>query len=196
MKRRQFVHSTLTAGLVATSLGRVVAETPTLAKTPWDYEGPYYPKGPRHRANDLIRAKPRDQVLQFRGRVVNTAGQSVPNALIDLWQTDRLGRYKHPGDQSPGPRWDDFLYWGESTTNEDGHFEFRTYVPGAYGGRPAHIHYKVWANQQLLLTSQVYFAELGGTKGKSRFPQDGERQTTHLTEMKDGTLETDFQVVV
>ncbi|MGI9289556.1 MAG: hypothetical protein ACR2P1_29595 [Pseudomonadales bacterium] len=196
MKRRRFVQSTLAAGLITSPVGKVLAEQKTLVKTPQDFEGPYYPRGSRHKTNDLIRAKPRSKVLYFRGNVANIRGEPSPGALVDIWQTDRLGRYNHPRDSSPGARWDDFLYWGEATTDQKGDFQFRTYVPGAYAPRPAHIHYKVWSNRQLLLTSQIYFAELGGTKGQSKLPRFGDLQTARLVEIGDGALETNFQVVV
>lgn len=196
MKRRQFVQSTVATGLVASPLGRLLGAEKTLRRTPRDYEGPYYPVGSRNRTNDLIVAAPRQEVLHLHGRVVDVQGNPLSDAVVDLWQTDPLGRYKHPRDRSAGERWPDFLYWGETTTDSGGEFRFRTYVPGAYAPRPAHIHYKVWQNRTELLTSQIYFAELGGAKGASRMPEQSELQTVRLQPTADSAVNASLQIVV
>jgi protocatechuate 3,4-dioxygenase beta subunit len=164
-------------------------------RTPGDYEGPYYPLGPRNRTNDLVIGEPRDKVHSFRGAVVDVNGEPYVGALVDIWHTDPLGRYKHPRDTTRGERWGDFLYWGESRTDDNGEFAFRTYVPGAYGRRPAHIHYKIWRNKQRLLTSQVYFSETGGARGASRSPSKADLQTVSLDADGDG-VKSYFQVVI
>ena len=178
MRRRDFVRTSMMAGLAALPLSRALA-TP-LPRTPRDYEGPYYPVDGRNRSNDLVVGTPREQLLHFRGRVVDTDGSPIAHGLVDIWQADPLGRYKHPRDSSAGERWDEFLYWGEATTTVDGEFEFRTYLPGDYGRRPAHIHYKIWHNRQRLLTSQMYFEQTGGTRGASRFASGSDLQTVSL----------------
>lgn len=195
MKRRRFLITTAAAGLAASPLGGALAADGRLRPTPRDFEGPYYPAGPRHRTSDLITGRPRDTVLDFRGRVVDVDGEPLGDVLIDIWHADPLGRYNHPRDSSPGERWSDFLYWAESPTDAQGRFRFRTYVPGAYGNRPAHIHYKVWRDRRRLLTSQMYFRELGGTRGASRSPSRSEQQTVALETSSDG-LRCFLQVVI
>ena len=195
MKRRTFFQSTVAASLMANPLGQVLAKGETLPKTPRDYEGPYYPVGPRNKTNDLIIGDPRDKVLRFHGTVVDIHGQPFKGALVDIWHTDPLGRYKHPKDQSDGERWQDFLYWGETLTSGSGAFEFRTYVPGHYGRRPPHIHYKVWHERKRILTSQVYFKELGGTQGASLSPTERDLQTVTLDPNEDG-LTSYMRVVI
>ncbi len=195
MHRRIFIKRTLAAGIAAVPAARLLASTEMLPKTPPDFEGPFYPVGPRNRVSDLILGEPRDEVLEFSGVVVNVHGDPLPGALVGIWQTDRLGRYQHPRDTSPGERWDDFLYWGESVTRNNGAFEFRTYVPAGYGRRPPHIHYKVWRERQHLLTSQVYFREFGGARGASRFPDRSALQTVAL-EHTNGGVAAMFRIVV
>ncbi len=195
MHRRRFVQRALAAGIATSPIGRLLANVEALPKTPSDFEGPFYPVGPRNRASDLILGEPRDEVLRFRGIVVDVHGEPLAGALVGIWQTDRLGRYLHPRDSSPGERWDDFLYWGESITRSNGAFEFRTYVPAGYGRRPPHIHYKIWHQRKHLLTSQVYFREFGGTRGASRFPDKSALQTVGLEPFDAGVV-ADFRVVV
>lgn len=195
MKRREFVRSSMMASLAAMPFARALAAGESLPPTPRDYEGPYYPVGDRNRTNDLIGGEARQQVLHFRGRVVDIGGRPLARALVDIWQADPLGRYKHPRDRTPGERWDEFLYWGESFTSVDGTFEFRTYVPGDYGNRPAHIHYKIWKDRRRLLTSQLYFEQTGGARGASRNPASADLQTASL-EAEGDALSCFLQVVV
>ena len=196
MNRRLFVRALAAAGVLANPWITARADGDDLARTPRDYEGPYYPVGGRNRTSDLIIGEPRDQVLNFTGQVVDTSGNPVANALFDCWQADPLGRYKHPRDRSAGARWDEFLYWGEATTDADGRFAVRTYVPGDYGNRPAHIHYKIWSKKKTVLTSQVYFAELGGPRGAARSSDAVNRQTVSLRDASDGTATASLQIVV
>lgn len=195
MRRRRFLQSTAAIGLAATPLGHALGADGTLKRTPRDYEGPYYPVGPRNNTNDLIIGEPRDKVLALRGQVVDIHGKPFKGVLVDIWHTDPLGRYKHPRDSSSGERWDDFLYWGEALADDSGIFEFRTYVPGAYARRPAHIHYKVWHDRKRLLTSQIYFKDLGGARDASRTPSLSDLQTVTLEPHADG-LKSFLQVVI
>ena len=194
MKRRRFVKSTVAAGLLSTPLATLGAEE-ALPKTPRDAEGPFYPVGPRNKTSNLILGEPRHDVHFFRGDVINTYGDPLQGVLVDIWHTDMLGRYKHPRDSSPGDRWDDFLYWGESFTDDDGAFEFRTYVPAAYGRRPAHIHYKIWQNRRRILTSQVYFRNHEDAHNASRLQRKPESQIVNL-EPIDGGVSSHIQIIV
>ena len=195
MKRRQLLKSAVYVGLASTAAGRALGSQTPLPRTPRDYEGPYYPVGDRNRTNALVVGDPRDRVLFFRGRVIDVHGEPIVGGVVDIWQADTKGRYKHPRDNSPGERWEEFLYWGESPTGTNGEFEFRTYLPGAYNRRPAHIHYKVWHQRRRLLTSQVYFNETGGTRGASRNSSKADLQTVSL--VPDGEdLSCTLQIVV
>jgi len=136
-----------------------------LVKTPADYEGPFYPVTRQQDIdNDLVHVKGRTgtakgTLLNLSGQVVNTRGEAQQNLIIEIWQTDPQGRYKHPGDTKPGERDPNFQYWGAARTGPDGSFFFKTIVPGAYEPRPAHIHYKVLKEGKVLLTSQIYFLQ-------------------------------------
>ena len=85
---------------------------------------------------------------------------------------------------------------GEATTDADARFRFRTYVPGRYAARPAqHIHYKVRQGERELLTSQMYFAELGGARGLSRSAK-AELQTVNLERIEDGSAAAAIEIVI
>ena len=90
-------------------------------------------------------------------------GSAIPNAKIQLWQTDINGVYKHPNPAAGGSTLSDFQYFGTDTTDADGKFDFLTYRPGSYESRPqAHFHFSVWADEddtEELLVTQFYFKD-------------------------------------
>ena len=173
-----------------------------LLKTPADYEGPFYPVTSQDDIDsDLIHVKgmtgvARGDVMNLSGRIVNTSGEPQGGLIIEIWQTDPHGRYKHPDDSTPGERDPNFQYWGAAVTGSDGSYSFKTIVPGAYYPRPAHIHYKVLRDNKLILTSQIYFTK----------PAEGERppsltgqmrlQTVTLKPAANGEFEAFFQIVI
>jgi len=173
-----------------------------LVKTPADYEGPFYPVTQQHDIdNDLVHVKgqtgvARGDVLNLSGIVVNTKGEAQGNITIEIWQTDPQGRYKHPGDSTPGERDPNFQYWGAATTDSSGNFFFRTIVPGAYEPRPAHIHYKVLQAGKVILTSQIYFRD--DTKASDRFSMSSQvdQQTVDLKPADNGEFTAFFRIVI
>jgi protocatechuate 3,4-dioxygenase beta subunit len=196
MNRRLFFRALAAAGVFANIWTTARAEGRVLVRTPRDYEGPYYPVGSRNKTNDLVVGDVHNTVLNFSGQVVNARGEPLVNTLFDFWQADPLGHYNHPNDRSAGERWDDFLYWGETLTDAQGKFEFRTYVPGDYGSRPPHIHFKLWSEDKVLLTSQVYFAKLGGARGASLSRDADQRQTVNLHDGSDNSVKASLRIVV
>lgn len=64
--------------------------------------------------------------LLFQGALLNQQGNTIPNAKIQLWQTDFNGNYLHP-DNSGSSTMSDFQYFGTDTTDADGKFDFLTY---------------------------------------------------------------------
>ena len=194
MNRRKLVQSAATVGLLS---GLPVAAGTPLPKTPVDFTGPFYPKGPRNRKSDLIVGEPRAEVLHLSGRVLAPDERPLTGVLVDIWQADPNGRYKHPRDRGQDSLMEEFLYWGEASTDADARFRFRTYVPGRYSARPAqHIHYKVWQDRKELLTSQLYFADLGGARGLARSESAAALQTVSLDRIDDNNVAADLQIVI
>jgi protocatechuate 3,4-dioxygenase beta subunit len=77
--------------------------------------------------------------------------------VIEIWQTDANGIYRHPGDPKTTDRDPHFQFYGESSTELDGRWSFRTIDPGYYEPRPRHIHVKVRIDGDEVLTTQIYF---------------------------------------
>lgn len=180
MRRRLFLRSA--AGTIGALAWPAFAAP--YARTPRDYEGPYYPVEPRTMNNILVsadaaRERFAGQHLLFEGEVVTPDGEPQRGITVDIWQADPDGRYKHPRDRSPGERYAEFDYFGMTQTDANGAFAFFTLLPGRYGWRPSHIHFKVWRDKKPLLTSQLYFQQRGGTEGKS-MNAAGSMQTVSL----------------
>jgi protocatechuate 3,4-dioxygenase, beta subunit len=119
--------------------------------------------------NDLIKnyAKTGDPVgerIIVHGRVLDENGRGVPKTLVEIWQANASGRYRHKKDTYLGALDPNFGGCGRTLTDDQGYY-FRTIKPGAYpwrnwvnNWRPAHIHVSVFgtAFAQRLIT-QMYF---------------------------------------
>jgi protocatechuate 3,4-dioxygenase, beta subunit len=118
--------------------------------------------------NDLTRqhrGEPLGQRIIVTGRVLEEDGRPVPNALIEIWQANAAGRYRHDVDRHPAPLDPNFSGAGRTLTGGDGRYEFVTVKPGAYpwknhpnAWRPAHIHFSVFGRTfSSRLVTQMYF---------------------------------------
>lgn len=121
--------------------------------------------------NDLILnyANPGESAIGPRiivhGRVLDEMGRGVPGALIEFWQANAGGRYRHKKESYQAALDPNFGGCGRTITGEDGSYEFRTIQPGPYpwpngmnDWRPAHIHFSLFGHgfAQRLIT-QMYF---------------------------------------
>lgn len=120
--------------------------------------------------NDLIRnyAKTGDPIgerIILHGRVLDENARPVPHTLVEIWQANAGGRYRHKKDSYLAPIDPNFGGCGRTLTDATGRYVFRTVKPGAYpwrnwvnNWRPAHIHISVFgtAFAQRLIT-QMYF---------------------------------------
>jgi protocatechuate 3,4-dioxygenase beta subunit len=101
----------------------------------------------------------------LQGRVIDEAGRPVPNTLVEIWQANAGGRYRHAKEGYLAPLDPNFGGCGRTITDADGAYAFRTIRPGPYpwpngpdDWRPAHIHFSVFGHafaQRLI--SQIYF---------------------------------------
>jgi protocatechuate 3,4-dioxygenase beta subunit len=99
------------------------------------------------------------------GRVSDTAGRPVRNALIEVWQANAAGRYRHDKDNHHAPLDPNFGGCGRTFTDDDGRYRFTSIRPGAYpwknhpnAWRPAHIHFSLFGPAFVTrLVTQMYF---------------------------------------
>jgi protocatechuate 3,4-dioxygenase, beta subunit len=109
--------------------------------------------------------EPIGQRIIVHGRVIDESGKGVPNTLVEAWQANAGGRYRHKKDTYLAPIDPNFGGCGRCLTDEDGYYFFRTIKPGPYpwrnyvnSWRPAHIHLSIFGPSfsQRLIT-QMYF---------------------------------------
>jgi protocatechuate 3,4-dioxygenase, alpha subunit len=112
--------------------------------TPSQTVGPYFSLGLLARAaNELVPGG-----IRITGRVLDGAGEPVPDALVEIWQADEDGRYRL-----------DFG-WGRSGCDEDGRYSFVTCKPGAVEGQAPHLTMMVFARGLLKpVLTRMYFPD-------------------------------------
>jgi protocatechuate 3,4-dioxygenase, beta subunit len=103
--------------------------------------------------------------IVMHGRVLDERGRGVPHTLVEIWQANAGGRYRHKKDGYLAPLDPNFGGAGRTLTDADGRYQFLTIRPGAYpwpnrgnDWRPMHIHISVFGHsfgQRLI--SQMYF---------------------------------------
>ena len=120
--------------------------------------------------NDLTAGhagEPVGQRIVVFGRLLDGDGRPVPHSLIEIWQANAGGRYRHAADRWPAPLDPNFAGVGRALTDAHGRYEFTTIKPGAYpwrnhdnAWRPAHIHFSLFGRSftQRLVT-QMYFPD-------------------------------------
>ena len=89
------------------------------------------------------------------GRVLDERGKGVPGVLLEVWQANAGGRYRHKRDGYLAALDPNFGGCGRTITAEDGPYPWPN---GPNDWRPAHIHFSVFGHgfaQRLI--SQFYF---------------------------------------
>ena len=107
------------------------------------------------------------QRIFVSGRVLDEDGRAIPNTLIEIWQCNAAGRYRHEIDQHPAPLDPNFVGRGRVITGEEGEYKFTTIKPGAYpwgnhynAWRPAHIHFSLFGPALVTrVITQMYFPD-------------------------------------
>lgn len=103
--------------------------------------------------------------ILVHGRVMDEFARPVPNALLEIWQANAGGRYRHVRDTYFAALDPNFGGCGRTLTDDQGHYQFLTIRPGAYpwpnrgnDWRPMHVHISVFGHSfgQRLIT-QMYF---------------------------------------
>lgn len=144
----------------------------SMPSTPTEETGPVF-------TQDLLGANDNNLIVNFsptgepaigerivvHGRVLDQMGRPQPGLLIEVWQANAGGRYRHKNDSYLAPLDPNFGGCGRMITDESGAYEFLTVRPGAYpwpngvnDWRPMHIHFSVFGRSwgQRLIT-QMYF---------------------------------------
>lgn len=178
ISRRSLV-TRLASGLFL-SLGGIAVSNSAFAddlmRTPSQTEGPFYPDHmPLDTDNDLLIVNDAitpavGTITHLSGKVVNTHGEPIRNAVVEIWQVDNKGNYFHShgaNPQSGGQRDANFQGFGRFLTGSTGEYYFRTIKPVPYPGRTPHIHFAVKMKGHDKYTTQCYI------KGEPRNATDG-----------------------
>ena len=117
---------------------------------------------------DLTRqhdGEPIGERIILHGRVLDGDGRPVRNSLVEIWQANAAGRYKHVVDGHPAPLDPNFTGAGRCLTDDEGGYRFITIKPGAYpwpnhpnAWRAQHVHFSLFGPAfATRLVTQMYF---------------------------------------
>jgi len=154
----------------ARAQGPALRATPSCGTEPTrpQTEGPYFKPASPQRAS-LLEPGMAGTRIAVVGRVVTIDCRPAPRALIDVWHADARGEYDNAG----------FTLRGHQFTDENGQYRLETVMPGVYPGRTRHIHVKVQAPRQPVLTTQLYFP------GEAQNRRDGLFDSALLVAMRE-----------
>ncbi len=131
--------------------------------------GPVYGESAvRPTDSDLTRqhaGEPLGERIIVAGRVLDGDGRPIRGQLIEIWQANAAGRYRHSTDAHSAPLDPNFSGGGRCLTGDDGSYRFVTVKPGAYpwpnhpnAWRPNHIHFSLFGRAFTeRLVTQMYF---------------------------------------
>ena len=140
-----------------------------LAHTLSERTGPVFGQEVVHSSDHDLTAQhagaPLGERIVVSGRVLDEGGRPVQGALIEVWQANAAGRYKHKMDQHNAPLDPNFSGCGRTLTDAEGRYKFLSIKPGAYpwgnhanARRPAHLHFSIFGAGLLSrLVTQMYF---------------------------------------
>jgi protocatechuate 3,4-dioxygenase beta subunit len=100
--------------------------------------------------------------LIVTGYVLNADCKPIAGAWLDVWQANDKGEYDNTG----------YTLRGHQFTDASGRYYLETIIPGLYPGRTEHIHVKVQAPNQPILTTQLYFPDVPGNDRDGIFSPD------------------------
>jgi protocatechuate 3,4-dioxygenase beta subunit len=134
-----------------------------LMRTPTQEEGPFYPdKMPLDTDNDLLIINDSitpavGDVTHLSGRILDSHGDPIRNAVVEIWQVDNNASYLHTKSDNYARRDTNFQGFGRFLTGSTGEYYFRTIKPVQYPGRLApHIHFAIKVKGKERFTTQMY----------------------------------------
>ena len=137
-----------------------------LTQTPSQTVGPFFAYGLIFGGdNVLVDERTSGERLYIEGRVIDGDGQPVPDALVEIWQADAQGIYKHPADPQHERVDSHFRGFGRAETADEGRFWFKTIRPGRVAWddeqlQAPHVNVRVFARGMLIhAVTRLYFAD-------------------------------------
>ena len=136
-----------------------------LAPTPSQTVGPYYSFGLEWEDGPLAVPEGTEGAIRIEGRLLDGAGDPVPDGLIETWQADPEGRFAHPDDPRGAIGWEAFRGFARCPTDLEGNWSVLTLKPGAIPGpggvlQAPHLAVSVFARGLLArLVTRIYFGD-------------------------------------
>jgi protocatechuate 3,4-dioxygenase alpha subunit len=173
-------------------------------QTPSQTVGPFFGFAlPREGGAELV-APDAPGALRIEGRVLDGEGDPVDDALVEIWQANRAGRYAHPDDPRDDlPLEEGFTGFGRCATDAEGRFAFVTVKPGAVPGadgapQAPHIDVSVFARGLLnRLVTRIYFPdepEANASDPTLTAIEDPAVRATLVAAAQDGVLRHDIRL--
>jgi protocatechuate 3,4-dioxygenase alpha subunit len=168
----------------------------SLPVAPYCTIGPFFPGEFVTGCEDLTRfqgQQARGQHILLTGRVFEEGDRPILNAIVEIWQPDSNGVFRHPLD----PRFDEadpgFFGWGRARTDIEGRYSFRTVMPGVNASerepRCPHLNLMILAiGLTRRLVTTVFFVESadGGRDPVLRSVRDPEARARMLARRETG----------
>ena len=171
--------------------------------TPSQTVGPFFHIGLPDISPELVSPDDPD-AIRIVGTIFDGEGEPVVDAMIEIWQANRAGRYAHPEDtREELPLEDGFEGFGRSGTDSEGGFEFTTVKPGVVpglGGVPQapHIDVSIFARGVLKrIATRIYFpdeADANAADPVLSSIEDPEERATLVAVEDDGALRFDIRL--
>jgi protocatechuate 3,4-dioxygenase alpha subunit len=134
--------------------------------------GPYFSIGlTRLKKSNLVGPGVSGERVTIAGRVLDSDSKPVPDAMLEIWQANSQGKYRHPEDEQDKPLEPDFQGYGRILSDEDGKFSFATIKPGQVLGpdgklQAPHIAVSVFTRGLLRrLVTRIYFPDEAANAG-------------------------------
>ena len=113
---------------------------PRLLTSPYCTIGPFFPGTFVTGCEDMTSFRgiaARGQQILLKGRVFEEGARPIQNAVLEIWQPDANGIFRHPADPRFAEADPGFFGWGRVRTDANGEYCFRTILPGAsFSGQP------------------------------------------------------------
>jgi len=174
--------------------------TPEL--TPSQTIGPFYHFALPFPGGERLVDPDDPDVVHIAGTVYDGAGEPVADAMVEIWQANRSGRYAHPeDDRDELPLEEGFTGFGRCPTDAEGRYEFVTVKPGAVpgpDGRPQapHIDVLLFARGLLRqLVTRIYFPDEEAANAADPLIasiEDPDLRSTLIARHIDGALQFDI----
>jgi protocatechuate 3,4-dioxygenase alpha subunit len=131
--------------------------------SPYCTIGPFFPRQFVEDCNDLTQFEGRvasGQHIVLTGRVVEEGNIPAGNVILEIWQADSRGVFRHPLDDRRSEIDPGFFGWGRARTDSQGRYRFRTVVPGSQTSRAPHVNLMVLAiGLTRRLVTTVFFGD-------------------------------------